>query len=89
MGDIAVANPAVADYRVRPGRRSILLLGIGSGRTKLILWHQDNKTRAEVELIVETPAEAEAENKLRVLLRDYPSVKVERVGSGLVVSGTV
>jgi len=89
VGDIAVANPTVADYRVRPGRRSILLLGVGSGRTKLILWHQDNKTRAEVELIVETREEAEAESKLRVLLRDYPSVKVERVGSGLVVSGTV
>ena len=89
VGDIAVADPKVADYRVRAGRRSLILLGIGSGRTRLILWHQDNKTRAEIELIVETRAEAEAESKLRVLLRDFPSVKVERVGSALVVSGTV
>ena len=89
VGDIAVADPNVADYRVRPGRRAILLLGKGSGRTKLILWHQDNKTRAEVELIVETREQAEAENKLRVLLRDYPSVKVDRVGSSLVVTGSV
>jgi hypothetical protein len=89
VGDIAVADPAVADYRVRPGRRSVLLLGMGSGRTKLILWHQDNKNRAEVELIVETREQAEAETKLRVLLRDYPSVKVDRVGSSLVVSGSV
>jgi hypothetical protein len=89
VGDIAVADPAVADYRVRPGRRAILLLGIGSGRTKLILWHQDNKTRAEVEIVVETREQAEAETKLRVLLRDYPSVKVDRVGSGLVVTGNV
>jgi Flp pilus assembly secretin CpaC len=74
VGDIAVADPAIADYRVRPGRRAVLLLGKGSGHTKLILWHQDNKTRAEVELIVQTREEAEAENKLRVLLRDYPSV---------------
>jgi len=89
VGDIAVADPKVADYRVRPGRRAILLLGIGSGRTRLILWHQDNKTRAEVELIVETREQAEAETKLRTLLRDFPSVKVERVGSALVVSGSV
>lgn len=89
VGDISVADPAIADYRVRPGRRSILLLGKGSGRTKLILWHQDNKTRADVDVIVETREEADAENKLRVLLRDFPSVKVERVGSSLVVSGSV
>jgi hypothetical protein len=55
----------------------------------LILWHQDNKTKADVDLIVETREEADAENKLRVLLRDFPSVKVERVGTGLVVSGSV
>jgi Flp pilus assembly secretin CpaC len=89
VGDISVADPQVADYRVRPGRRAILLLGIGSGRTRLILWRQDGKTRSEVELVVETREQAEAENKLRVLLRDFPSVKVERVGSSLVVSGTV
>jgi len=89
VGDIAVADPKIADYRVRPGRRAILLLGVGSGRTRLILWHQDNKTRAELELIVETREEAEAENKLRTLLREFPSVKVERVGSALVVSGSV
>ena len=89
VGDIAVADPKIADYRVRPGRRAILLLGVGSGRTRLILWHQDNKTRAELELIVETREEAEAENKLRTLLREFPSVKVERVGSALIVSGTV
>jgi hypothetical protein len=89
VGDISVGDPAIADYRVRPGRRSILLLGKGSGRTKLILWHQDNKTKADVEVIVQTREEAEAENKLRVLLRDFPSVKVERVGSALVVSGSV
>jgi hypothetical protein len=89
VGDIAVADPKVADYRVRPGRRSILLLGVGSGRTRLILWHQDNKTRAEVELIVETREQSEAETKLRLLLRDFPSVKVERVGNSLIVSGSV
>src|SRR5690349_16147400 len=89
VGDISVADPAVADYRVRPGRRAILLMGIGSGRTKLILWHQDNKTRDEVEIVVETREQAEAENKLKVLLRDYPSVKIDRVGSGLVITGSV
>ena len=89
VGDIAVADPKIADYRVRPGRVAILLLGVGSGRTRLILWHQDNKTRDEFNLVVETREEAQAEAKLRALLRDFPSVKVERVGGALVVSGVV
>lgn len=89
VGDIAVGDPAVADFRMRPGRRAVLLLGVGEGRTKLILWDQSGKGRTEVELIVETREQAQAEAKLRVLLRDFPSVRMERVGSGLVVSGSV
>ncbi len=89
VGDLAVGDPAVADFRVRPGRRAVLLLGIGEGRTKLILWDQANKTQTEVELVVETREQAQAEAKLRALLRDFPSVKVERAGGDLVVSGTV
>ena len=89
VGDIAVGDPAIADFRMRPGRRAVLLLGVGEGRTKLILWDQGGKGRTEVELIVETREQAQAEAKLRVLLRDFPSVRMERVGSGLVVSGSV
>ena len=89
VGDIAVGDPAIADFRMRPGRRAVLLLGVGEGRTKLILWDQSGKGRTEVELIVETREQAQAEAKLRILLRDFPSVRMERVGSGLVVSGSV
>ncbi len=89
VGDIAVGDPAIADFRMRPGRQAVLLLGIGEGRTKLIIWDQTNKTRTEVELIVETREQAQAEAKLRILLRDFPSVRLERVGSDLVVSGSV
>lgn len=89
VGDIAVGDPAVADFRVRPGRRAVLLLGIGEGLTKLILWDQTNKTKTEVNLIVETRERAQAEAKLRALLRDFPSVRVERVGGDLIVAGTV
>ena len=89
VGDIAVGDPAVADFRMRPGRRAVLLLGIGEGRTKLILWDQTNKTKTEVDLVVETREQAQAEAKLRALLRDFPSVRVERAGGDLVVSGTV
>jgi hypothetical protein len=89
VGDISIADPAVADFRMRPGRRTVLLLGIGEGRTRLIMWDQANKGRLEVEVIVETRQQAQAEAKLRGLLRDFPSVKVERVGGDLVVSGSV
>lgn len=89
VGDIAVGDPAIADFRMRPGRQAVLLLGIGEGRTKLIMWDQSNKSRTEVELIVETREQAQAEAKLRILLRDFPSVRLERVGTDLVVSGSV
>lgn len=89
VGDIAIGDPAIADFRVRAGRRSVLVLGIGEGHTKLILWDQAGKVRSETEVIVETRDHAEAETRLRTLLRDFPSVTVERVGSGLIVTGSV
>ena len=89
VGDIAIGDPNVADFRVRPGRKSVLLLGKGSGRTKLICWDQTGKGRTEFTVIVQTREQAQAESKLRTLLRDLPSVKVERVEGDLVVSGTV
>lgn len=89
VGDIAVGDPEIADYRVRPGRRAVLLLGKGPGRTKLICWDQAAKSRTEFLLIVETREQAQAESKLRTLLRDFPSVKVARVEGDLVVTGTV
>lgn len=89
VGDISVGDPAVADFRVRPGRRSVLLVGVGEGRTKLIVWDQRNQSRSEVDLVVETREKAEAESKLRALLRDFPSVKVERMAGDLVVTGAI
>ncbi|MEP7116913.1 MAG: pilus assembly protein N-terminal domain-containing protein [Acidobacteriota bacterium] len=89
VGDISVGDPAIADFRVRPGRRAVLLMGTGEGTTKLLVWDQTSKTRAEIDVIVETREHAQAETKLRALLRDFPSVKVERAGGDLIVSGTV
>lgn len=89
VGDISIADPEIADYRVRPGRKSVLLLGKGSGRTKLICWDQTGKGRSEYTVVVETREQQQAEAKLRALLRDFPSVRVERLEGDLVVSGTV
>ena len=89
VGDIAIGDPAVADFRVRPGRRAVLLIAKGPGRTKLILWDQRGHARHEYDIVVETAEQAQAESKLRTLLRDFPSVKVERIGDGLVVTGSV
>ena len=68
VGDIAIGDPAIADYRVRPGRRAVLLLGKRSGRTKLICWDQTGKNRTEFTVVVQTADEAAAEDKLRTLL---------------------
>lgn len=89
VGDIAIGDPAVADFRVRPGRKAILLIAKRAGQTKLILWDQRGSERHEYQIVVETAEQAQAETKLRGLLRDFPSVKVERLGGGLVVTGSV
>ena len=68
----------------RPTRRPAAGRRAKAARS-LILWDRGNKTRTEVELIVETREQAQSEAKLRALLRDFPSVKVERVGGDLVV----
>src|SRR5262249_53225198 len=40
IGDIAIADPAIADYRVLNGRREVLLIGKAEGRTALKIWDQ-------------------------------------------------
>src|SRR4026208_2022835 len=45
VGTPGIADPAIADYRVLPGRREILLLGKEEGRTTLTIWDQQGAKR--------------------------------------------
>ncbi len=89
VGDIQVLNPDVANFRVQPGRRELMLVGKGKGETQLIIWDQKRVKRHEIKLIVRSRDEMKAEGDLKDLLKDFPSVQVRRLGERLVVSGSV
>lgn len=89
VGDIAVGDPGVADFRVRPGRRELLLLGTGEGATTLTIWDQKRVKRHEVHIVVRTRESVKAETDLKDLLKEFPTVEVRRLGSKLIVAGTV
>jgi hypothetical protein len=84
-----VVNPDVANFRVQPGRRELMLLGKGKGETQLIIWDQKRVKRHEIKLIVRSRDEIKQESDLKELLKDFPTVQVRRLGDRLVVSGTV
>ena len=89
VGNIAIGSANVADYKVMPGRRQLLIFGKHAGRTSLTIWDQNNVKRHEILITVMTREDAQVESDLRDLLKDFPSVQVKRLGSDLVVGGTV
>lgn len=88
VGNIAIGDPAVADFRVLAGRRELLLFGRGPGKTTLTIWDQRNVKRDEVLVVVITREDFERERDLRELLKPYPDVQLRKLGSSLVISGT-
>jgi len=89
VGDVALGSPDVADFKVLPGRRQLLLFGKQAGRTNLSVWDQDGTRRHEVLLTVMTREEAQAESELRELVKDFHGVQVGRVRGRLTLLGTV
>lgn len=89
VGDLAIGDPGVADFRVRPGRRELLLLGAGEGSTTLTIWDQKRVKRHEVHIVVRSRESVKAETDLKDLLKEFPTVEVRRLGSKLIVNGTV
>ncbi|MFN8060495.1 MAG: pilus assembly protein N-terminal domain-containing protein [Vicinamibacterales bacterium] len=88
VGNIAVGDPGVADFKVLAGRKELLLFGRGPGKTTLTIWDQKNVKRHEILLVVITREEFEKERDLKALLQPY-HVDVRKLGANLVVSGTV
>jgi len=90
VGDISIANPKIADYRViGAGRRSILLMGRGAGSTTLIVWDQRGVKRDEVAVTVVTREAIQLERDLRELLKDFPDVELRTLAGTPVIAGSV
>ncbi len=89
VGDIAIAEPEIADFKVLAGRRELLLYGKTPGTTTLILWDQRRVKRAVITLNVVTRESVQAEKDLNELVADFPNVKVRRLKGQLVLTGTV
>lgn len=89
IGDIAIAQPEVADFRVLPGRRELLLIGKSPGTTTLIIWDQQKVKREEIEITVATREDVQAEQDLKDLVADFPDVQVRRVRGQLALTGSV
>ncbi len=89
VGDIAIANPAVCDFRVVSGRREVMLIANGEGFTSLTVWDQRNVKRDEVAIEVISREFAKLMADLAELLQPYPAVSIKRLGSRVVLAGTV
>lgn len=89
VGDIAIGNPDVADFKVQPGRREILLFGKGMGKTTLTVWDQQKVKRHEVLISVADRKTAETEAELRDMLKDLPGLQVRTLAGSLAITGTV
>jgi hypothetical protein len=89
LGDVAVAEPEIADYKVLAGRREMLLYGKTPGTTTLTLWDQKRVQRAVITITVISREDQQAEKDLTELVADFPSVKVRRVKGKLVLTGVV
>ena len=89
VGDIAISNPAVCDFRVVSGRREVLLVASGEGLATLTIWDQGGTKRDEVAIDVMSREMARLMDDLRELLKPYPGVSVKRLGTRLVLAGDV
>ena len=89
IGNIAVGDPEVADYKVMPGRREIMLFAKGKGETRLLIWDQKNVKRHDVKITVGVKEEMQAETDLKDLLKPFPTVEVRKLGEQVVVTGQV
>jgi hypothetical protein len=90
VGDIAVVDPKVADFRVLTGRRELLLYGKQPGSTSMTIWDQQHTARHELTIVVVTRAAYQAEQDLRTQLSAYgfPGVAVSRFAGGVSVTGS-
>jgi hypothetical protein len=88
VGDIAIGDPKIADFRVLAGRRELLIFGRAVGTTRLTLWDQQKVKRDEILITVTTRQAQQLEGELRDILKDFPSVEVRMFAGALTITGT-
>lgn len=89
VGDIAISNPAVCDFRVVSNRRELLLIATGAGFATLTIWDQKGVKRDEMAIEVVSREQAKLMSDLLELIRPYSDVSVKSLGSRIVLAGTV
>ena len=89
VGDIAISNPKVCDFRVLGDRTQVMLIANGVGFTTLTLWDQRGVKRDEVTIEVISAQMAKLMADLVELVRPYPNVTVSTLGPRIVLGGTV
>jgi hypothetical protein len=89
IGNIAIGDPKVCDFKILPGRLEVMLVAKGQGQTLLTLWDQRGVKRAEIQVEVTSREMAKLKADLTELLRPYPGVQVSGLGARLVLVGTV
>ncbi len=90
VGDIAIGDPKIADFRVLGAdRKTLILLGKGIGVTSLTIWDQQRRSRHEISISVVRVESEALEAQLVELLRDFPSIEIRRLAAALVLAGSV
>jgi len=89
IGNIAIANPDICDFRVLPERRAVLLVPAREGHTTLTFWDQQGRKRDEFPIEVLSRETVKLKNDLAALLRPYPGVEIRTLGSRLTLTGVV
>jgi hypothetical protein len=90
VGNIAIGSPKIADFKVlTKDRRELLLFGRSEGQTTLTVWDQRGVKRHELTVIVRVRVNPDLERELKLLLRDFPSVRVETLNGLPVLAGAV
>lgn len=89
VGDIAISNPAVCDFRVVSGRREVMLIANGQGFATLTVWDQRGVKRDELAIEVLSREFAKTLADLTELLQPYPDVSIRPLGNRAAITGTV
>lgn len=90
IGNVAIGDPKVADFKVMdPRRLDVVIFGKGPGTTRLTLWDQKNVKRDEIVITVTTRQAQNIEKELREMLKDFPSVELRPFAGTLTVTGAV
>jgi pilus assembly protein CpaC len=84
--DVLVSDPKVADAVLRTPRR-IYVLGVGAGQTDAVFFDAAGRQILSLDIRVDQPVSAILDTLKRVA--PDAEIKIEAVGDGLVLSGTV